>query len=266
LSENSQNQDPVRCERRDSSALVTIDRRSVDNALNLRAVQELTNIFSELKDDSGVRAVILTGAGDRAFSAGADVEEIAALTPQEATSYASAGQVLTRLIERLGKPIIGAINGPAYGCGCELALACTWRIATKKAEFAQPEATLGLTPAWGGIGRLSRLIGRSGALEMILTGEPIPAEEALRIGLVNRIAEDSEEMMAVCEELAQQIARSAPLAVKYALEAVNHAVEMPLEEGLRLESALFGLCFATEDVREGTRAFLEKRHPIFEGR
>jgi enoyl-CoA hydratase len=263
---DNENRDPVSCERRPGAALVVIDRAARRNALDLAAIASLTRVFSELKADSEVRVVILTGAGDEYFSAGSEIEELSGLTPEEAIEYAAAGQALTGLIENLGRPVIGAINGLAAGSGCELASACTWRIAVQEAGFAQTEASLGLMPAWGAIRRLSRMIGRSRTLEMILTGAVVTAAEALSLGLVNRVVADRAALMAEVDTLAQQLGRNAPLAVKYALEAVNHGVELPLAEGLRLEAALFGLCFATEDVREGTRAFLEKRPPQFKGR
>ncbi len=258
--------DPVLVEHHDSFTLITINREAKLNALNPATIQDLTRILTELQNDSNVRVVILNGAGERAFSAGADIEELSALTPDEASDFARAGQALTNLIEDLGKPVIGAINGLAYGGGCELATACAWRIATANAKFGQPEAKIGLSPGFGGTARLSKLIGKSKVLEMILTGDPITADEALRISLINYIARDRDDLMTRCEEIAQQISRNAPLAIKYALEAVNHGAEIAMAKGLRLESALFGLCFATEDVKEGTQAFLEKRHPIFKGK
>jgi enoyl-CoA hydratase len=266
----------VRCERYDGFALVIIDRQARENALNQAAIQQLVRTFTELRNDPQVRAVILTGAGEQAFSVGADLEEhsdladlaglasLAHLTPEQAAAYGRAGGELADLMEGLGKPVIGAINGLASGGGCELALVCAWRIASASAAFALPDLQHGLIPGWGGSSRLSRVIGKSRALAMILTGEPIGAEEALRIGLVDRVVADG-ELMTVCEELARRIARNAPLAVKYALEAVDHGSEVTLSEGLRLESALFGLCFATGDFREGIRAFLEKREPVFKG-
>jgi enoyl-CoA hydratase len=257
----------VRCELYDGYALVIIDRQAQENALSQAAVQQLLRIFTELRNDPQVRAVILTGAGGQAFSVGADLEELsglAHLTPEQAAAYGRAGGELAALMEGLGKPVIGAINGLASGSGCELALVCAWRIASATAAFALPDLRHGLIPGWGGSSRLSRVIGKSRALAMILTGEPIEAEEALRIGLVDRVVADG-ELMTVCEELARRIARNAPLAVKYALEAVDHGSEVTFSEGLRLETALFGLCFATGDFREGVRAFLEKREPIFKG-
>jgi enoyl-CoA hydratase/carnithine racemase len=254
----------VRCERHDKFALAIIDRQARDNALNQAAIEQLSRIFAELRNDSAVRAVILTGAGEQAFSIGADLEEFSYLMPEQAAAYGRAGGELAALIEGLGKPVIGAINGLASGGGCELALVCAWRIASASASFALPDVRRGLIPGWGGSSRLSRVIGKSRALAMILTGEPIAAEEALRIGLVDRVVADG-ELMTVCEELARRITRNAPLAVKYALEAVNHGSEVALAEGVRLESALFGLCFASGDFREGVKAFLEKREPLFKG-
>jgi enoyl-CoA hydratase len=260
------NQDLVHCDRSNSLALVTINREDELNELDLTTMRELARIFSEIQNDPDVRVAILTGAGQRAFSAGADLEAISALTAEQAKEYAREGQALTVLIEDLGKPVIGAINGLAVGSGCELAMACTWRIATANSTFAQPETRFGLMPGFGGTTRLPKLIGKSRALEMILTGEPLAAQEAMLIGLVNLVVPDSGELMRACRELALQISRNAPLAVKYALEAVNHGAEVTMAEGLLLESSLFGLCFATEDVKEGTRAFLEKRHPVFKSR
>jgi enoyl-CoA hydratase len=261
---------PALCERLDSFALVKIARENQGNTLNLSTLQELNRIFSGLQKDNEIRAVILTGSGEKAFSAGIEIEEISALTPEQAKEYAREGQGLTDLIEDLGKPVIGAINGLAHGGGCELAAACAWRIAVATATFAQPAVKLGLAPGFGGSTRLPNLMGKSRALEMILTGDAISAEEALRTGLVNRLVADRVELINLCQALARRISRNAPRAVSYALEAVNHGAGhgagLTLAEGLRLESALFALCFATEDVKEGTRAFLEKRDPDFKGR
>lgn len=254
------------CERRDEAAvLVTINRESEVNALNRVALSELARVFTALRSDVETRVVILTGDGEDVFSVAVENSEMSAFAPEQAGEFARARQSLTALIENLGKPVIAAINGSAYGAGCELALACVLRIAVAGAKFGYPEISL-----WGptafGVSRLSRLIGKSRALEMILTGETIGAEEAKRIGLINRVARDQEELMTLCDELAMKINRNAPLAVKYALEAINHSTESSLDSGLRLESALFGLCFATEDAREGARAFLEKRAPVFRGK
>jgi enoyl-CoA hydratase len=253
----------ILCELRDPLAVVTINRETRGNTLDFVTLRELTQTFSELRTNASVRAVILTGAGDQAFSEGADVEEASAFSAEQARDFVRAAQNLASVIEDLGKPVIAAINGSAYGAGCELASACAWRIAVASAKFGFPEITRGF---FGGASRLRRIIGASRALELILTGEPIDAEEALRIGLVNRLAQDRKELVAMCEELAARVSRNAPLAVKCALEAVNRGAGSSLEDGLLLESALFGLCFATEDAREGTRAFLEKRQPVFKGK
>jgi len=256
----------IHCEFHDSFAVVTINGKDENNTLDAPVARELTRVFSELKWNAAARAVILTGAGDYAFSKGADLAEMALLTPEQSRELARAWQALTSLIENLGKPVIAAVNGLAFGVGCDLALACTWRIAVSNAKFAYPEAAYGISAGFGGGARLTRLIGKSCALEMLLTGDAISGEEALRIGLIGRIAVDAAELMNICEELAINIGCNAPLAVKYVLEAVSHGMEVSLNEGLALESAYFGLCFATEDVREGIRAFLEKRPPAFKGR
>jgi enoyl-CoA hydratase/carnithine racemase len=255
----------VRCERETRYALVAIDRRERENALNQVLIEQLLRVFAELRDDPDVRAVILTGAGDGPFSVGADHAELAGYSPEQAALYARSAGELAALIEGLGKPVIAAINGLASGGGCELALLCTWRIASAGAQFAIPDVRCGLIPGWGGCTRLPRVIGKSRAIEMILTGDPIGAEEAFRIGLVDRVVRDGEELIRSCVEIARRVGRNAPLAVKYALEAVNRGAEGSLNEGLQLESALFGLCFATGDFREGVRAFLEKREPEFKG-
>lgn len=251
-------------ERRDAIALIILNRTSKQNAMNAEMIAELACAFAELRDDADICVVILAGKGD-ALSVGVDVEETRSRALEQGKSFAHAGWALTDLIENLGKPVIAAINGPAYGYGCELALACAWRIASSEARVALSELSSGQLPGFGGAMRLSRIIGRARALEMILTGESLSAEEARQIGLVNRVAGGQRELLRVCEELSRQISRNAPLAIKYALEAVNHGSDVPLVNGLKLESALFGLCFATKDVQEGTRAFLEKRRPIFKG-
>jgi enoyl-CoA hydratase len=209
--------------------------------------------------------LILTGAGEKAFVAGADINELSKQSPVSGKEYALAGQRVLHQLETLGKPSIAAINGFALGGGCELALACTIRIASRTAKLGQPEVKLGLLPGYGGSQRLPRLCGKGVAHEMILTGEMITADEALRVGLVNRVVEPG-DLLSTAESIAKKIAANAPLAVRYAMEAIERGAEMPLEEGLFLEASLFGLCCATEDMHEGTRAFIEKRPAKFQGR
>jgi len=246
-------------------ATVTLHRPQKLNALNAQAIAELASCFHEIAKAEDIRAVILTGAGERAFAAGADIQELAALTPALARETARRGQRLMSLIENLGKPVIAAVNGLALGGGCELAMACTLRIASENALFGQPEIKLGLIPGYAGSQRLPRLVGKGRALEMILGGEPISAQEAWRIGLVNQVVGAS-ELMAAAEAAARKIAAQAPVAVRYALEAVNRGIDMPREQGELLEADLFGLACATADMKEGTRAFLEKRPAKFTGR
>jgi len=212
-----------------------------------------------------VRGVILTGAGDKAFIAGADISELAQVTAVEAEKSSSYGQAVLNLIENLGKPVIAAVNGFALGGGCETAMACTIRVASEHAKFGQPEVTLGLIPGGGGTQRLPRLIGKGRALQIILSGEMISAQEAFRIGLVNEVV-PAAELTTRAEAILKRIFSNAPVAVKYSLEAVNKGMETSQAEGLSLEASLFGLCAGTEDKKEGTSAFLEKRKPQFQGR
>lgn len=246
-------------------ARITFNRPAVLNALNTQTLDELGHCLNEVQRDATIRAVILTGSGEKAFVAGADINELAQRTAVDGKSFALYGQDVFHRLESLGKPSIAAINGFALGGGCELALACTIRIASRTAKLGQPEVKLGILPGYGGTQRLARLCGKGIAHEMILTGEMITAEEALRIGLVNRVAEPG-ELLSVAESIAAKIAANAPIAVKYAMEAIERGAEMPQQEGLFLEATLFGLSCATEDMREGTRAFLEKRPPKFQGR
>lgn len=250
---------------KDQIARITFNRPNVLNALNRKTVEELGEALNSARQDKAVRVVILTGTGEKAFVAGADINELAVRTPVDGKDFSLFGQDVIHLLETLGKPSVAAINGFALGGGCELALACTMRIASKNAKLGQPEVKLGILPGYGGSQRLPRLCGKGVAHELILTGEMIPAEEALRIGLVNRVVELS-ELLPTAEGIAKKIIANAPLAVKYAMEAIEHGMEMPQEEGLFLEATLFGLCCATEDMREGTRAFLEKRPAKFQGR
>ena len=252
-------------EKRDAIAFITINRPKLLNALNRKTMEELDECVRDVAADNAVRAAILTGAGEKAFVAGADINELAKLSPVDGRDYGLFGQSVLNRIENSPKPFIAAINGFALGGGCELALACTLRIASEKARLGQPEVKLGLIPGYGGTQRLARLVGKGRALQLVLSGEPITAEEALRIGLVNEVVPPG-DLLAEAESLAKKIAANAPLAVRFCLEAVNHGLDMPLPEGLYLEATLFSLCCTTEDMKEGTKAFLEKRPAKFVGR
>jgi len=252
-------------EKKEKIAYITFNRPKVLNALNRKTMEELGDLLASAREDAEVRVLVLTGAGEKAFIAGADINELAERTPIDGKEFSFFGQTVLHRLETLGKPSIAAINGYALGGGCELALACTIRLASKTAKLGQPEVKLGILPGYGGSQRLPRLCGKGVAHELVLTGEIISAEEALRIGLVNRVTE-STELIPAAEALAKKIIANAPLAVKFAMEAIEHGMEMPQEEGLFLEATLFGLCCATEDMREGTRAFLEKRTAQFRGR
>ncbi len=250
---------------RDGIGYLTVNRPEKLNALNRQAIEEVGACFWRIGHDSGVKAVIFTGAGEKAFVAGADIEELAALTPVEAQETSARGQSLLNFIENLGKPVIAAINGYALGGGCELALACTLRVASDTARLGLPEVKLGIIPGYGGTQRLPRLVGKGKALEMILTGEPVTAVEALRVGLVNQVVPQS-DLIPAAESLARKIITNGPQALKFALQAVHHGGELPRTEGEFLEATLFGLAFATADMTEGTRAFLEKRPAKFVGK
>jgi enoyl-CoA hydratase len=250
---------------RDAIAFITFNRLKVLNALNRRTIEELRDALVAARDDAAVRVLILTGAGEKSFVAGADISELARQTPVNGKEFSLFGQSVFHLLETMGKPSICAINGFALGGGCELALSCSIRIASKTAKLGQPEVKLGIIPGYGGSQRLVRLCGKGVAHELCLTGEMITAEEAQRIGLVNRIYEPG-ELLAAAEAMAKKIIANAPIAVKYTMEAVQRGVEMAQEEGLFLEATLFGLSCATEDMREGTKAFLEKRPAAFKGK
>lgn len=255
----------IRYEKKDLIAYVTVDRPKVLNALNTSTWTDLKAAFEDAKADASVRGVILTGAGDKAFIAGADISELAHLGAYEAEQSSQFGQGVLDLIENLGKPVIAAVNGFALGGGCETAMACTMRIAAEHARFGQPEVKLGLLPGGGGTQRLPRLVGKGRALQLILTGETISAQEAYRIGLVNEVVPTG-SLMDRAETILKQIAANAPIAVKFSLNAANKGMEISQREGLALEAAYFGICAATEDKQEGTAAFLEKRTPEFRGR
>jgi enoyl-CoA hydratase len=246
-------------------AIITLNRPDVLNAINAAMLFELGQVLLSLRADDGVRVVILTGSGDKAFAAGADINELARQTATNGREFALSGQRVFDLVEGLGKPVIAAINGYALGGGCELAMACTLRLAADTAKFGQPEISLGLLPGYGGSVRLARLVGKTKAMELLLTGTPISAEEAERIGLVNRVV-PAAELMTAARALADKLARNAPIATRYILDAVNRGLEMSTAEASVLEATLFGLTMATEDMREGTTAFLEKRKPTFKGR
>jgi enoyl-CoA hydratase/carnithine racemase len=252
-------------EKKGNIAYVTVNRPKVLNALNTPTWKDLRTAFEDARDDAAVRGVILTGAGDKAFIAGADISELARVTAFEAEQSSRFGQEVLDLIENLGKPVIAAVNGFALGGGCETAMACTIRIAVETAKFGQPEVTLGLVPGGGGTQRLPRLVGKGRALQLILSGAMIRAQEAYRIGLVNEIV-PAADLIGRAEAILNKIAANAPIAIKFALEATNKGLETSQAEGLLLEASYFGLCAATEDKKEGTTAFLEKRTPQFQGR
>jgi enoyl-CoA hydratase/carnithine racemase len=251
-------------EKKDAIAYVTVNRPKVLNALNTPTWKDLRTVFEDARDDAAVRGVILTGTG-KAFIAGADISELAHLTAFDAEQSSRFGQGVLDLIEDLGKPVIAAVNGFALGGGCETAMACTIRIAVETAKFGQPEVKLGLVPGGGGTQRLPRLVGKGRALQLILSGEMISAHEAYRIGLVNEVVPPA-DLITRAEAILKKIASNAPIAVKFALEAANKGLETSQGEGLLLEASYFGLCAATEDKKEGTTAFLEKRAPQFRGR
>jgi enoyl-CoA hydratase len=255
----------VKVEKKNQIAYVTIDRPKVLNALNMQTMSELREVFTQIKDDAEVRVVVLTGGGEKAFVAGADINELQKNNAVEAKAYTHRGQAVLELIENLGKPVIACINGFALGGGCELALACTMRLALESAKLGQPEVKLGIIGGYGGTQRLPRLVGKGLALQMLLTGEMMSAQEAHRIGLVNEVVPPA-QLISRAEDIAKKIIANGPLAIQYTLEAVNKGMEMPLHEGLFLEATLFAVACSTEDKKEGTTAFLEKRPAVFKGR
>jgi enoyl-CoA hydratase len=254
----------LRLDRDEAIATITFNRPAVLNALDLATLAELGRVFTALESDPAVRVILITGAGDKAFVAGADINELARQTPVGGRELALRGQALFTRIEQSRKPVIAVINGYCLGGGCELALACTFRFAADSAQIGQPEINLGIIPGYGGSQRLPRLIGRDRAMDLILTGRRISAADALAMGLVTRVA-PAASLMDEARAFARELASKAPVAVQYAMEAIRHGLESPLDQGLELEATLFGLVAATEDMKEGTRAFLEKRKAVFRG-
>ena len=244
--------------------IVTINRPKVLNALNSDTIDELRRAVLDVKYDASVRAAIITGAGEKSFVAGADINELAVNSPAQGKEHALRGQHVFDLVENLGKPVIAAINGYALGGGCELAMACTIRIASDTARLGQPEINLGIIPGYAGTQRLPRLVGKGVALDLLLTGRQITAQEALQIGLVTRVVPPA-DLMTEAKRLATELSTKAPIAVQYILEAVNRGLEQPFDKAAFLEATLFGLVASTKDMREGTAAFLEKRKPAFRG-
>jgi enoyl-CoA hydratase len=247
------------------TAVVTINRPPVLNALNRSTLDELRRAMLDLRADSGVGAVVITGSGNKAFAAGADISELTTLSPDGAHAQARTGQHVLDLIETLGKPVIAAINGFALGGGCELAMACTLRIAADTARLGQPEINLGLIPGYGGTQRLPRLVGKGVALDLLLTGRQITADEAYRVGLVNRVVPLA-QLMETAKAVATELASKAPIAMRHIIDAVTRGLDAPLDKAQMLEASLFGLTAASDDMHEGTAAFLEKRKPTFKGR
>jgi enoyl-CoA hydratase len=244
--------------------MVTINRPKVLNALSASTLDDLRRAMLDLKRDDTVRVIVITGSGAKSFVAGADINELATQSPASGRDHALTGQHVFDVIENLGKPVIAAVNGYALGGGCELAMACTLRIAADTAVFGQPEINLGLLPGYGGTQRLPRLVGKGKAMELILTGSPVTAAEAERIGLVNLVV-PAAELIAEAKRIASALAAQAPVATAYIINAINHGLEMPFAQGCAHEATLFGLLCSTDDMREGTQAFLEKRKPTFRG-
>ena len=255
----------IKYDKRNQIAYITVSRPKVLNALNMATMAELGRAFTMVKDDADVRVAILTGEGEKAFIAGADINELATQGAVQGKEYASRGQAVLDLIENCGKPVIACVNGFALGGGCEVAMACTMRLASDNAKLGQPEVKLGIIPGYGGTQRLPRLVGKGIAMQLLLTADMISAQEAHRVGLVNEVVPLG-ELLARAEAIAHKIIANAPLAVQYAMEAVHKGMEMTLQEGLYLEATLFGVCCATEDKKEGTTAFLEKRAAQFKGK
>jgi enoyl-CoA hydratase len=263
--EVSANFENITYEVKGSIAYITMNRPKVMNALNRRTVEELNAAFHAAKEDATVKGIILTGTGEKAFIAGADIAELSAIDADKAGEFSAKGQEVLSFIETLGKPVIAAVNGFALGGGCETAMACTIRIAAENAKFGQPEVKLGIIPGYGGTQRLPRLVGKGRALQLILTGDLIGAQDAHRIGLVDEVVPGA-DLMPRCEAILKQINANAPIAIRYAIDAVNKGVDTDLTSGLTLEAKYFALAAATEDKKEGTSAFVQKRAPQFQGK
>ena len=257
--------DNISVEKKAALAYLTVNRPKALNALNKATLEEIGAALEDIRGDAGISGLIVTGAGGKAFVAGADITEIASISSVEASAFTRRGQAVFDLLENLGKPSVAAVDGFALGGGCELAMACTLRVATESARFGQPEVKLGVIPGFGGTQRLPRLVGRGRALQMILTGEPIDAQEAHRIGLVNEIVA-TEKLLERAAEILRKIGANAPLAVRFSIEAVNRGLQTSQSEGLVIESALFAVCASSEDKKEGTAAFIGKRQAQFTGR
>ena len=249
-------------EKKDETLWIIVNRPDKLNALNTATISELDDAITEADRDEGVLAVVISGAGEKAFVAGADIGELATLGPVEAKGFSRRGQAVFDRIENLGKPVVAAVNGFALGGGCELAMACHLRVAVRSAVFGQPEVKLGLIPGYAGTQRLPRLVGKGRGLEILLTGRNVSAEEAERIGLVNMVCDEG-ELVSTVNELLGRILANGPLAVGHCIEAVNHGLDLPFDDACLLEATLFGIGAASEQMREGTSAFLEKRKPAF---
>ena len=249
-------------EQQDETLWIIVNRPDKLNALNQMTISELDRAIIEADRDEAVLAVVISGAGEKAFVAGADIGELATLGPVEAKAFSRRGQAVFDRIEKLGKPVVAAVNGFALGGGCELAMACHLRVAARNAVFGQPEVKLGLIPGYAGTQRLPRLVGKGRGLEILLTGRNVSAEEAERIGLVNSVCDEG-ELVSTVNELLGRILANGPLAVSHCIEAVNHGLDLPFDDACLLEATLFGIGAASEQMREGTAAFLEKRKPAF---
>jgi enoyl-CoA hydratase len=261
----STNFENITYEVKGSIGYIALNRPKVMNALNSRTIEELNAAFHAAKEDAIVKGVILTGTGEKAFIAGADIAELSAIDDDKAGEFSAKGQEVLSFIETLGKPVVAAVNGFALGGGCETAMACTIRIAAENAKFGQPEVKLGIIPGYGGTQRLPRLVGKGRALQLILTGDLIDAHEAHRIGLVNEVV-PAADLLSRCEAILKQIGANAPLAIRYSIDAVNEGIETDLSSGLRLEAKFFALAVGTEDRKEGASAFVQKRAPQFQGK